>query len=125
VGSAGGASGLTASGASEEGSAIGGVACCAPFPGLSVLDTLGSVPRRIRDTGVVTVAPSGPSGPAASDLRAHVVPLAFCPAPPLLLPEVGGRDVADLGGWGAMLPGSLDDAPFGVGYLLAGWALSS
>jgi hypothetical protein len=91
VGSAGGASGITASGPSEEGSAIGGVACCAPLPGLSVLDTLGSVPRRIRDTGAVTVAPSDPSGPAASAVRARVVSVAFCPAPPLLLPEVEGR----------------------------------
>jgi hypothetical protein len=62
---------------------------------LSVLDTLGSVPRRIRDTGVVTVAPSGPSGPAASAVRAHVVSVVFCPTPPLLLPEVEGRESAE------------------------------
>ena len=59
------ASGVTASGAAASAgcpcsppprcsrpafSAIGGAACCAPSPGLSVLDTSGSVPRRIRDT---------------------------------------------------------------------------
>jgi hypothetical protein len=87
-----GASGLTASGASEEGSAIGGVTCCVPSPGLSVLDTLGSLPRRIRDTAVVTVAPPGRS---AAAVRANVVAVAFCPAPPLLLPEVEGRPSAE------------------------------
>jgi hypothetical protein len=62
---------------------------------LSVLDTLGSVPRRIRDTGVVTAAPPGPSGPATSAVRADVVSVVFCPEPPLLLPEVEGRPSAD------------------------------
>jgi hypothetical protein len=57
-----------------------------------VLDTLGSLPRRIRDTAVVTVAPPVSS---AAAVRANVVAVAFCPAPPLLLPEVEGRPSAE------------------------------
>jgi hypothetical protein len=43
----------------------------------------------------VTVAPPDPSGPPTSAVRAHVVSVAFCPAPPLLLPEVEGRAAAE------------------------------
>jgi len=43
----------------------------------------------------VTVAPSDPSGPAAPAVRADVVSVAFCPTPPLLLPEVEGRPAAE------------------------------
>jgi hypothetical protein len=48
-----------------------------------VLDTHRSVPRRIRDTAAVSSTPPGP------------VPVAFCPCPPLLLPQVAGRAAAD------------------------------
>jgi hypothetical protein len=57
-----------------------------------VLDTLGSVPRRIGDTAGVTAAPDAPQAPAAA------VTLAFAPAPPLLLPVVAGRAAADTAG---------------------------
>jgi hypothetical protein len=91
-------SGVTASGATCSSltasvvhksafSAIGGEACCAPLPGLSVLDTSGSVPRRIRETAPVTVASPAPPAEAA---RTGVA-VAFCPSPPLLLPAVEGR----------------------------------
>jgi hypothetical protein len=52
-----------------------------------VLDTLGSVPRRIGDTAVVT---ADPAGPRAAEARATLA-VAFCPSPPLLLPAVEGR----------------------------------
>jgi hypothetical protein len=51
-----------------------------------VLDTHRSVPRRIGDTPPVSSPPSGP------------VPVAFCPCPPLLLPQVAGRAAADTAG---------------------------
>ena len=97
LGVAAAASGVTASGAASGAaassftasgliaswfSAIGGEACCAPSPGLSVLDTSGSVPRRIRETAPVTAVPAGLPAP---DARATVA-VAFCPSPPLLLP---------------------------------------
>jgi hypothetical protein len=72
-------------------SAIGGVACCAPEPGLSVLDTSGSVPRRIRDTAAVIAVPDGPR---TRGVRAAVA-VAFCPSPPLLLPCAEGRAAPD------------------------------
>jgi hypothetical protein len=50
-----------------------------------VLDTLGSVPRRIGDTAPVTADPDAPQAPLPP------VTVAFCPAPPLLLPAVAGR----------------------------------
>jgi hypothetical protein len=58
-----------------------------------VLDTTGILPRGIGETARVTVDPSpaGAGGPRLS--------IAFCPSPPLLLPEVAGRaadDTADL-----------------------------
>ncbi|MCW2699672.1 MAG: uncharacterized protein JWQ45_1207, partial [Blastococcus sp.] len=71
----------------SEVSAIGEVACCSPFPGLSVLDTLRSVPRRIGDTAVVRAVPEGLPVP---ETRAAFA-VAFCPSPPLLLPAVEGR----------------------------------
>jgi len=72
-------------------SAIGGESCCAPSPGLSVLDTSGSVPRRIRETEGVTADPAGlPAQP-----RCATVAVAFCPSPPLLLPAVEGRPAAE------------------------------
>jgi hypothetical protein len=43
----------------------------------------------------VTVAPSDPSGPPTPAVRADVVSVAFCPTPPLLLPEVEGRATAE------------------------------
>jgi hypothetical protein len=52
-----------------------------------VLDTLGSVPRRIGDTAVVSAVPGWPPAPNA---RAALA-VAFCPCPPLLLPAVEGR----------------------------------
>jgi hypothetical protein len=52
-----------------------------------VLDTLGSLPRRIGDTAVVSAVPGGPPVP---DARAALA-VAFCPSPPLLLPAVEGR----------------------------------
>ena len=42
----------------------------------------------------MTLAPSDPSGPARTT-RADVVSVAFCPTPPLLLPEVEGRAAAE------------------------------
>jgi hypothetical protein len=51
-----------------------------------VLDTHRSVPRRIGDTAAVSSPPAGP------------VPVAFCPCPPLLLPQVAGRAAADTAG---------------------------
>jgi hypothetical protein len=42
----------------------------------------------------VTVAPSALPGPVTSAVRADVVSVAFCPTPPLLLPEVEGRATA-------------------------------
>jgi hypothetical protein len=80
----------TAAAVASEVSAIGGVTCCAPFPGLSVLDTLGSVPRRIGDTAVVSAVAGWPPAPNA---RAALA-VAFCPCPPLLLPAVEGRPEA-------------------------------
>jgi hypothetical protein len=52
-----------------------------------VLDTHRSVPRRIGDTAAVTTEQAGVSSPAP--LRA--LSIAFCPCPPVLLPEVEGR----------------------------------
>jgi hypothetical protein len=54
---------------------------------LSVLDTSGSVPRRIRETVPVTVVPAGQP---ARDARVTAA-VAFCPSPPLLHPGVEGR----------------------------------
>jgi len=54
---------------------------------LSVLDTSGSVPRRIRETARVSAAAPGPPSRGA---RASAA-VAFCPAPPLLLPAVEVR----------------------------------
>jgi hypothetical protein len=68
-------------------STIGGEACCAPQRGLSVLDTSGSVPRRIRETAPVTADLTGPPARTAT----ATVAVAFCPSPPLLLPGVEGR----------------------------------
>jgi hypothetical protein len=48
-----------------------------------VLDTHRSVPRRIGDTAAVSSPPAAPA------------PVAFCPCPPLLLPEVAGGAAAD------------------------------
>src|SRR4051794_5862584 len=68
-------------------SACGGEGCCAPLPGLSVLDTSGSLPRPIRKTRGVTAVPGGLwAAPAPV-----AVALAFCPSAPLLLPVVEGR----------------------------------
>jgi hypothetical protein len=79
-----GAAGVPASGVTAWGPAVsGGGTCCDPSPGFSVLDTHRSVPRRIGDTAAVSSPPAGP------------VPVAFCPCPPVLLPEVAGGAAAD------------------------------
>ena len=63
-------------------SAIGGVACCAPAPGLSVLDTSGSVPRRIRDTAAVTAVPETVAGRSRPRSPSPSAPRRRCCCPP-------------------------------------------